>query len=169
MTEQTIDVEPQQQVFLRFERKLSVGYDNVRTFSVSHPITLTGDNGADALEIDRVTSLIQQVVLDAVGQPYEVVNGRVVEADPVERPRSQATPAATQPAAAKTSAAPIDVSKWGDPNEVRSCPVCDGPMFNNRADKASGRTSYKAPDFKCKDYRNPPKGTGCPGVFWHNE
>lgn len=32
-----------------------------------------------------------------------------------------------------------------------NCPVCSGPMWDNRKDKASGRSSPKSPDFKCKD------------------
>ena len=34
---------------------------------------------------------------------------------------------------------------------VPDCPVCGGPMWDNRKDKASGRSSPKSPDFKCKD------------------
>jgi hypothetical protein len=43
-----------------------------------------------------------------------------------------------------------------------ACPVCGGPMWDDRATKRNPR----APDFKC---RNKPKtigGPGCPGVIW---
>lgn len=44
------------------------------------------------------------------------------------------------------SGAPVDLSA-----PVPNCPVCQGPMYDNRRDKASGKSSPKAPDFKCKD------------------
>lgn len=43
-----------------------------------------------------------------------------------------------------------------DTEEV-SCPKCGGEMFDNRAKK----TNPKAPDFKCKRYKE-----GCDGVVW---
>jgi len=32
-----------------------------------------------------------------------------------------------------------------------TCPKCDGPVYDNRADKASGKRNAKGPDLKCKD------------------
>lgn len=175
MSEPVIDVEPQQTVYLRFDRKVSIGYDNTRQFSISHPVVLTGSNGDDAVEIDRVTSLIQQVVLDAVGVDYEVINGRIVEKNTELRPPAE--PKQSQPSSpsassgASVDASGFDVSKWGDPDEKRVCELdpSHGEAFNNRRDKAAGKTSFKAPDFKCRQYRKPPKGTECPWVVWHNE
>lgn len=40
-----------------------------------------------------------------------------------------------------------------------ACPKCSGRMWDNRADKAAGTRSPKAPDFKC---RNPQ----CDGRLW---
>ena len=40
-----------------------------------------------------------------------------------------------------------------------ACPKCGGRMWDNRADKAAGTRSPKAPDFKC---RNPQ----CDGRLW---
>src|SRR5688572_7304693 len=136
MTEETvIDVAPQQVVFLRFERKVSIGYDNVRTFSVSHPVPLSGDNAADAAEIDRVTSLIQEVVLDAVGVEYEVVNGTVVEKAQELRPAAQPKEQSTAPSASSGGA--VDWGQFGDPDEVRACPQnASHETYNNRKDKA---------------------------------
>lgn len=179
MTEETvIDVAPQQVVFLRFERKVSIGYDNVRTFSVSHPVPLSGDNAADAAEIDRVTSLIQEVVLDAVGVEYEVVNGTVVEKAQDLRPAPQPKDSGAAQGVGQTTSVQID--QFGDPNAVEQCPKCGGGMFNNRKDKAIAYAKAKAegdnaqaekvtkrPDFKCKNYRD--RDGACKGVIWHDD
>ena len=34
---------------------------------------------------------------------------------------------------------------------MTECPKCGGPVYDNRADKASGKKGKKWPDFKCKD------------------
>lgn len=44
--------------------------------------------------------------------------------------------------------------------DVPSCPKCQGLMWDNRAKKASGEISAKAPDFKCKDRNN------CDAAIW---
>jgi hypothetical protein len=65
------------------------------------------------------------------------------------------------PRGAATAAAPAEVgapSADGMPN----CPICGGPMWDDRTSKRNP----KAPDFKC---RNKPKergGPGCEGVIW---
>lgn len=41
------------------------------------------------------------------------------------------------------------------------CPKCGGPMWDNRAKKASGEYSAQSPDFACKN-----KKTGCDGKLW---
>lgn len=40
------------------------------------------------------------------------------------------------------------------------CPVCGGPMWDNREKKAAGTFNPKSPDFTCKDKE-------CPGRIWH--
>ncbi len=45
-----------------------------------------------------------------------------------------------------------------DPNKP-PCPVCAGPMWDNRPKKQSGAVNPKAPDFGCKD-------KGCSGRVW---
>lgn len=44
-------------------------------------------------------------------------------------------------------------------NASPSCPTCGNGMWDNRAKKAAGEMSAKAPDFKCKDKE-------CGGVIW---
>lgn len=64
--------------------------------------------------------------------------------------------AGTKPAAAGTE--PAGVAAQGMP----ACPICGGPMWDDRLSKRNPR----APDFKC---RNKPKergGPGCEGVIW---
>lgn len=46
-----------------------------------------------------------------------------------------------------------------DDDPAPSCPDCDGPMYDNRRDKATGQKKSTYPDFKCKD-RN------CGKVIW---
>lgn len=38
-----------------------------------------------------------------------------------------------------------------DDDPPPSCPDCDGPMWDNRRDKATGKSKPTYPDFKCKD------------------
>jgi hypothetical protein len=43
-----------------------------------------------------------------------------------------------------------------------SCPICGGPMWDDRATKRNPR----APDFKCKNRPRVRGGPGCEGVIW---
>jgi len=58
-------------------------------------------------------------------------------------------PSGAGPAAAATGAAP-------------SCPICGGPMWDDRTSKRNP----KAPDFKCKNKPKVRGGPGCEGVIW---
>ena len=42
------------------------------------------------------------------------------------------------------------------------CPICGGPMWDDRATKRNPR----APDFKCKNKPRERGGPGCEGVIW---
>ena len=71
------------------------------------------------------------------------------ECDGVIWPPRGAKPAAAEPAGAAAQGMPV-------------CPICAGPMWDDRLSKRNPR----APDFKC---RNKPKergGPGCEGVIW---
>lgn len=43
-----------------------------------------------------------------------------------------------------------------------SCPICGGPMWDDRLSKRNPR----APDFKCKNKPKERGGPGCEGVIW---
>ena len=73
-------------------------------------------------------------------------------------PRPQTERPASQPTEQR-QAAPAEAPSSSDRNDP-PCPVCSGPMWDNRQKKASGAMSAKAPDFKCKDKQ------GCEGVIW---
>lgn len=95
--------------------------------------------------------------------------------DGVIWPPRGAAPAATSPspAAVTPSAAPTAAPGAARPGAPASagravaagmpaCPICGGPMWDDRTSKRNPR----APDFKC---RNKPKergGPGCEGVIW---
>ncbi|MEO7714357.1 MAG: hypothetical protein ABIV10_15705 [Gemmatimonadaceae bacterium] len=67
-------------------------------------------------------------------------------------------PRGAKPAEAAPAAAPSGSVAPGMP----ACPLCGGPMWDDRTSKRNPR----APDFKC---RNKPKergGPGCEGVIW---
>ena len=59
------------------------------------------------------------------------------------------------PAATATTAEP---ATGAAPN----CPICGGPMWDDRASKRNP----KAPDFKCKNKPKVRGGPGCEGVIW---
>ena len=71
-----------------------------------------------------------------------------------------ASPAATAPAGSR---APAPAAAGGAQSSgMPLCPICGGPMWDDRESKRNPR----APDFKC---RNKPKergGPGCEGVIW---
>jgi hypothetical protein len=46
--------------------------------------------------------------------------------------------------------------------EGPNCPICGGPMWDDRATKRNP----KAPDFKCKNKPRVRGGPGCEGVIW---
>jgi hypothetical protein len=76
------------------------------------------------------------------------------------------------PAAAASAAAPRAPTARGasggaakptlDENGMPLCPVCGGPMWDDRASKRNPR----APDFKCRNKPRERGGPGCEGVIW---
>ena len=48
------------------------------------------------------------------------------------------------------------------PSGMPSCPICGGPMWDDRLSKRNPR----APDFKCKNKPKERGGPGCEGVIW---
>jgi hypothetical protein len=48
------------------------------------------------------------------------------------------------------------------PSGLPSCPICGGPMWDDRLSKRNPR----APDFKCKNKPKERGGPGCEGVIW---
>ena len=82
------------------------------------------------------------------------------ECDGVIWPPRSARPAATAsaPADAPTGASHGGVFADGMP----ACPICGGPMWDDRASKRNPR----APDFKCKNKPRERGGPGCEGVIW---
>lgn len=88
---------------------------------------------------------------------------------PIPPPRPQAPQApATAPAAPKDLIPTVRT----DPQGMPLCPVCEGPMYDNRADRkkaeeeiaAKTRTKAAPPAWKCKAY----KTTGCKGTLWQS-
>ena len=70
-----------------------------------------------------------------------------------ERPAERPAPAPVE----QRHAAPAEASS-SDRNDP-PCPICAGPMWDNRPRKAAGTMNAKAPDFKCRD-------KSCEGVIW---
>jgi hypothetical protein len=77
------------------------------------------------------------------------------ECDGVVWPPRGAAPAG---AAAAVAPAPAGAVTGGLP----PCPVCGGPMWDDRSSKRNPR----APDFKCKNKPRERGGPGCEGVIW---
>ena len=67
-------------------------------------------------------------------------------------------PRDAKPADAAASAAPTGSVAAGMP----PCPICGGPMWDDRTSKRNPR----APDFKCKNKPKERGGPGCEGVIW---
>lgn len=96
------------------------------------------DKEAFPAQIEALRSVFVEGVLTTVAEAVE--KGTAVDQAPRPAPAAGGRPA---PAAT-----------GGD--DV-SCPECGGEMYDNRADKRNP----KAPDFKCKSYKD-----GCEGVIW---
>jgi len=74
-------------------------------------------------------------------------------------PAAAATaPATTRAASARPAAAGPRVDSAGMP----LCPICGGPMWDDRTSKRNPR----APDFKCRNKPRERGGPGCEGVIW---
>ncbi|HEY2066766.1 MAG TPA: hypothetical protein VGG84_12455 [Gemmatimonadaceae bacterium] len=58
------------------------------------------------------------------------------------------------------SGAPAGAS--ASPSGMPACPICGGPMWDDRLSKRNPR----APDFKCKNKPKERGGPGCEGVIW---
>ena len=75
-----------------------------------------------------------------------------------------ASPAETATAAVPAGRTPKAAPQGGgvDANGMPLCPVCGGPMWDDRASKRNPR----APDFKCRNKPRERGGPGCEGVIW---
>ena len=71
-------------------------------------------------------------------------------------PRGTAPVAAAAPA--QGTPAPVGAVPAGMP----ACPICGGPMWDDRQSKRNPR----APDFKCRNKPRERGGPGCEGVIW---
>lgn len=81
-------------------------------------------------------------------------------------PTGAATPpagAAPAPATARgASARPAAAGPRVDSAGMPLCPICGGPMWDDRTSKRNPR----APDFKCRNKPRERGGPGCEGVIW---
>ena len=70
------------------------------------------------------------------------------------------------PRTASAGAAPVAGAAATAPQSADgaapNCPICGGPMWDDRASKRNP----KAPDFKCKNKPKMRGGPGCEGVIW---
>jgi len=88
-------------------------------------------------------------------------DGNAASARPVARPAAAPVPAKAAPARAAAGPLAADVAavvgkaQRGQPVSDPECPVCVGPMWDNRRDKKNP----KSPDWKCKD-------KSCDGAIW---
>jgi hypothetical protein len=75
----------------------------------------------------------------------------------------QPTGAAPQlPAARAAAARPAAAGPRVDSAGMPLCPICGGPMWDDRTSKRNPR----APDFKCRNKPRERGGPGCEGVIW---
>lgn len=148
------------------ERKVNIGNYESETISifVQFPISF-GDEDATALAANDAAFLAKSVVYSQLGLPTELTDGvlKVKSAFPgatVNQPVENLAPP-TQPAA---TAAPSAPAASGEP----VCPVCSGGMYDNRPKNvervAAGQKPI--PEARCRNYPDPPKGTGCSGILW---
>jgi hypothetical protein len=81
-------------------------------------------------------------------------------------PTAATTPragAATSPSAARSaSVRPGAAGPSVDSAGMPLCPICGGPMWDDRTSKRNPR----APDFKCRNKPRERGGPGCEGVIW---
>ena len=147
---------------------------------VQFPVTFGDEEAtalaaADAAFLAKSTVYAQlglterQQIVDGVvsvqGTPAEIVlaafPGATYEATPVAAPVGNAIPAQS------TTAAPSAPVATGEPR----CPVCTSPLWDNRPKNAQRVAAGQKPlpEGRCKNYADPPKGTGCTGVVWNWE
>jgi len=79
-------------------------------------------------------------------------------------PRTASAGAAPVASSGFSSAGASTASEQGNaqPGAAPNCPICGGPMWDDRASKRNP----KAPDFKCKNKPKVRGGPGCEGVIW---
>lgn len=92
--------------------------------------------------IDMETGEVIPIPAEEPAKASTPFDGPIFDPTPDPEPK-------TQPAAKTNGKA---AGKYPD---VPTCPVCDGPMWDNRV----GKKNPKAPDFKCKD-------KACEGLYW---
>ena len=71
-------------------------------------------------------------------------------------------PPRTANAGAAAAAPATGTSSAAATGDSPACPICGGPMWDDRATKRNP----KAPDFKCKNKPKVRGGPGCEGVIW---
>jgi len=79
------------------------------------------------------------------------INERYVEAfgEPITEPIFKLAFTRHKSRTTATKAAPANFPQAD--NSPGTCAKCNGPIWDNRADKAAGKVSAKYPDWKCKD------------------
>jgi hypothetical protein len=82
-------------------------------------------------------------------------DGRAALGSPAEK-------GTTSPATNRPSNAAPQGGGGTDANGMPLCPICGGPMWDDRASKRNPR----APDFKCRNKPRERGGPGCEGVIW---
>lgn len=147
-----------------FERKVQVRDYESASASIYLPFDIDPENEAATAQAAKDAFFTaQSVVLEQLGIAFEYDEAKGIVRELLTAKFGPVTEVAASGNGngSVTQAAP---AASGNPN----CPKCNGAMYDNRADNAARIAQGKRaqPDFRCKQYKQPPAGTGCDGVVW---
>lgn len=168
-------------------RKINLGnyeHEEISVF-VQYPITF-GNEAATVQAANDAAFQAKSVVYSQLGLEGELVNdilrvkaafpGATVAESPLRTQDGQGGIAAGVPAEARaegnapvpSAGASTGSSQVGATASDPVCPECQGPLWDNRKKNAARKAEGKKalPEGRCKNYQDPPEGTGCTGIVW---
>lgn len=151
-----------------YTRKVNLGNYESEELSVfiQFPVTFD-DEAATVAAANDATFQAKTVAFSQLGLATKYDDGVLTAIVQGVFPGAAVEPAGNVAAVSSQPAAPIAAASRPSDGSL-ACPKCGSGLYDNRPKNvdrlAAGQKAL--PEGRCKQYVDPPKGTGCKGVIW---